>query len=73
MIQNWRTRKISEYASRPRFTIGDHHQRTDKVSVLEVEPIELIACLFGVMNVFINHKRGALGVIGNSLSYLSAK
>jgi hypothetical protein len=34
--------------------------RTDQVSALEVEAIELIACLLGVVYVLVNHKRRAL-------------
>lgn len=45
--------------------------RTDEVSVLEVESIELIACLFGVVDVFVYYKCSALRVVRNSLTYLS--
>ena len=46
--------------------------RTDQVSVLEVEAIELIACLFGVVNVLVDNECGSLGVIGNTLANLTA-
>lgn len=44
--------------------------RTDEVSVLEVESIELIACLFGVVHVLVDNKCGSLGVVRNTLTYL---
>ena len=44
--------------------------RTDQVSVLEVESIELIACLLGVVYVFVYHKCRALGVVGDTLANL---
>lgn len=49
-----------------------HHFRvhTDEVSVLEIESIELIACLFGVVHVFVDNKRGSLGVVCDTLTYL---
>ena len=46
--------------------------RTDQVSALEVEAIELIACLLGVVYVFVDHKCRALGVVGDTLTNLSA-
>jgi hypothetical protein len=47
--------------------------RTDQVSALEVEAIELIACLLGVVYVLVDHKCCALGVVGNALTDLTAK
>jgi hypothetical protein len=44
---------------------------TDEVSVLKVESIELIACLFGVVNVLVDDKSGTLRVVRNSLTYLT--
>lgn len=44
--------------------------RTNQVSVLEVEAIELIACLLGVVHVLVNHKCGTLRVIGDTLANL---
>lgn len=43
---------------------------TDKISVLEIESIELIACLFGVVNVFVYDKCGAFRIVRDSLTYL---
>jgi hypothetical protein len=43
----------------------------DEVSVLEIESIELIACLFGVVHVFVDNKCGPLGVVRDTLTYLS--
>lgn len=45
--------------------------RTDQVSVLEIESIELIACLFGVVHVVVDHECGALRVIGDTLADLA--
>lgn len=47
--------------------------RTDQVSALEVEAIELIACLLGVVYVLVDHECCALGVVGNALTDLAAK
>ena len=46
---------------------------TDQVSVLKIEAVELIACLFGVVDVFVDNKCSALGVIGNALADLAGK
>ena len=46
--------------------------RTDQVSVLEIEAIELIACLLGVMYVLVDHKRRTLRVVGDTLADLPA-
>lgn len=43
-----------------------HHQ----VPVLEIEPVEFIACLFCVGDVFVYHKCGAFCVVGVSLADL---
>lgn len=43
---------------------------TDQVSVLEIEAIELIACLLGVVHVLVDHKCGTFRVVGNALPYL---
>lgn len=55
--------------------MGTHGRReihTHEVSVLKVEPIELIACLFGVVNVLVYDKCGALGVVCDALADLTA-
>lgn len=44
--------------------------RTDQVSVLEIEAIELIACLLGVMYVLVDHKRRTLRVVRDTLADL---
>lgn len=45
--------------------------RTDQVTVLEIETVEFIACLFGVVNVLINHECSSLGVVGDTLANLA--
>jgi hypothetical protein len=45
---------------------------TDQVSVLEVETIELIACLFGVVDVLVDDKSSSFGVVGDALANLAA-
>jgi hypothetical protein len=45
--------------------------RTDQVSVLEVETIEFIACLFGVVNVLVDNECGSFGGIGDTLANLA--
>lgn len=44
--------------------------RTDQVSVLKIEAIELIACLLGVVNVLVDHECCALRVVGDTLANL---
>jgi hypothetical protein len=44
--------------------------RTDQVSVLEIETIELIACLLGVVHVLVDHECSALRVVGDTLADL---
>jgi hypothetical protein len=46
---------------------------TNKISVLEVESVQLIACLLRVDNILVDNKRCALRVRGNPLSYLARK
>jgi hypothetical protein len=55
--------------------MGTHGRReihTHEVSVLKVEPIELIACLFGVVDVLVYDECGALGVVCDALADLTA-
>lgn len=52
---------------------GRCHARTDEVSVLEVEAVELVAGRFCVHYVFINDKGGALAVVGDTLADLAAE
>lgn len=54
-----------------RITGGDWRVRTDKVTVLEVEAVQLVAGLFCVHDVFIDNKGSALGVVGDALSHLA--
>jgi len=46
-------------------------QRTNEISVLEVEAVELVASRLGVHYVFIDDECGALGVIRDALTYLA--
>ena len=43
----------------------------DEIPVLEIEPVELVACLFGVGDVLVDDKAGAFGVVGGSLADLA--
>ena len=45
--------------------------RTDKVAVLEVEAVQLVASRLGVHYVFIDNECSALGVVGNALADLA--
>jgi len=45
--------------------------RTDKVAVLEVETVQLVASRLGVHHVFIDNECGALGVVGDALADLA--
>lgn len=47
--------------------------RTNQVSVLEVEAIELIACLLGVVHVLVDNKRCTLRVVRDTLANLPAR
>ena len=44
-----------------------HHE----VPVLEVEAVQLVACGFGVHDIFVDHERCALGVVGDALTDLA--
>lgn len=44
---------------------------TNKISVLEIEPVQLITCLFRVHDILVHDKSGSLGVVCNALTYLS--
>lgn len=44
---------------------------TNEISVLKIEPVELIASLFGVVDVLVDDKRGALGIIRDTLADLT--
>jgi len=46
--------------------------RTDKVTVLEVETVELVAGLLCVHHILIDHESRSLGRVGNALAYLAA-
>lgn len=45
--------------------------RTNEVAILEVETIQLITCRLCIHYIFINHERGALGVVGDALADLT--
>jgi hypothetical protein len=47
-------------------------QRTNKVAVLEVVAVQLVARLLCIENVLVNDKGSALGVVGNALTDLTA-
>lgn len=49
----------------------EYIDRTDKIAILEVEAIELVACLLGVHYVLINDEGGTLGIAGNALADLA--
>jgi hypothetical protein len=44
---------------------------TNEIPILEVEAIQLIACLLRIHDIFINDEAGALGVVRRALPYLS--
>ena len=46
--------------------------RTDEVSVLEVEAVELVASRLGIHYVFIDNECCAFGVVGDALADLAA-
>jgi hypothetical protein len=46
-------------------------RRTNEVSILEVEAVQLVASLLRVGYVFIDNEGGALGVVGDTLSNLA--
>jgi hypothetical protein len=46
---------------------------TDKVTVLEIIPVQLVARLFCIHHVLIDDESGALGIGRNALSNLSAE
>lgn len=43
----------------------------DEISVLEVESVKLVACLFGVYNILVDNEGGALCVVGDALADLT--
>lgn len=45
---------------------------TNEVAILEVETVQLIARRLCIHNIFVNHERGALGVVGDALANLTA-
>jgi hypothetical protein len=54
-----------------RKTQGWRGGRTNEVSVLEIEAVELVAGLLGVGYVFIDNEGSTLGVVGDTLSNLA--
>ena len=53
--------------------MGGWARRTNEISILEVEAVQLIASLFGVHHVLIDNERCSLCVIGDSLANLSVE
>jgi hypothetical protein len=54
--------------------VGRHHEgrgRTNEVSILEVEAIQLVAGLLGIHYVLIDNKRSSFGVVGDALADLT--
>jgi len=47
--------------------------RTNEISVLEVEAIQLVAGLFCIHNILVNDERGAFGVVGDTLADLAVE
>lgn len=45
-------------------------QLTDKVSVLKVEAVQLIACLLGIHDVLVHNEGSALSIVGDTLANL---
>lgn len=45
--------------------------RTDEVSILKVEAVQLVAGRLGISYVLIDNKRCAFGVVGNALADLA--
>ena len=43
---------------------------TNEISVLEIEPVQLITCLFRVHDILVHDKSGSLGVVRDALAYL---
>lgn len=43
----------------------------DQISILEVEAIQLIACLFRVHDILVHDEGGAFGAVGGSLTDLA--
>jgi hypothetical protein len=43
---------------------------TDKIAILKVETVQLIASLFRIHHVLIYNVCGALGIVRNTLTYL---
>jgi hypothetical protein len=51
----------------------EKRRHTDKVTVLEVEAIQLVAGLLRIHHVFIDYESGALRIIRDALADLAAK
>jgi len=52
-------------------TYSGYDRRTDEISALEVEAVELVASRFGIHYVFIDNERCALGIAGDALTDLA--
>lgn len=51
--------------------MGEENERTDEVTILEVEAVQLVARLLRVHHVLIDNECRALGVVGDALAYLA--
>lgn len=45
--------------------------RTDKISVLKIETVQLVAGLLCVHDIFVHDEGGAFGIVGDSLTDLA--
>lgn len=50
---------------------GSWRARTDEVSVLKVEAVQLVAGLLSIHDIFVNDECGAFGVVGDALADLT--
>lgn len=46
--------------------------RTNKITILEVKAVQLVARLFRIHDVLVHHESGAFGIAGYALPYLTA-
>ena len=51
----------------------DGRVRTDKVTILEVEAVQLVASLLRVHDILVDDKGSALGVVGDALADLAGE
>lgn len=65
--------RIPSIVRKARLAAASGATHTDQVSALEVEAIELIACLLGVVYVLVDDECCTLGVVGNALTDLAGE